>query len=248
MTLPALCPQQTALEAQPPPASTQQITEVGLARQERPLQQAVPVALHDAGACEHVLQPPDWQDWLLPQVVLHAPQLFASVCSFTQAPLQKDVPLGQQLPAEQTEPEPQEVPHEPQWLASVWVFTQALPQSWVCAGQPQPVAVQVPPVAQWLPQAPQLVGSAARSTHAPLQNVWPAAQQLALLHTWHRADTSRIGHRRSGEADQSGGARAISKSTARCPELWRERTSNEVARSPGPSSARSRRSQGTLAG
>ena len=84
-------------------------------------------------------------------VVVHAPQLFASVCVFTQTPLQPVNPEEQQIPPVQDnplwqliaptqgppagdwhDPEPHVAPaghalHDPQWFGSVFELTQTPP-------------------------------------------------------------------------------------------------------------------------
>jgi hypothetical protein len=63
----------------------------------------------------------------------------------------------------------------PQWALLVAVLAQVPPQEISAAPQQMP-AEQRP--AQGVPQAPQLLRSDVRSTHAPPQFVWPAGQHL----------------------------------------------------------------------
>lgn len=81
--------------------------------------------------------------------------------------------LGQpQVPVEHVPKRAHCVVHDPQCRGSVLVLTQPAPVHIVAgAGQAHAPAVQVPPVPQLLPQAPQFAVSVLVSTHLPPQSV-----------------------------------------------------------------------------
>jgi hypothetical protein len=74
-------------------------------------------------------QAPESQAWVMPHLLLQAPQLFGSVAVFTQLFPHFVVPaVHWQLPLMQLFPGPQTFPHEPQLFASNAVNTQVLLQ------------------------------------------------------------------------------------------------------------------------
>ncbi len=101
-------------------------------------------------------------------------------CGLEVQSVEAGVPLQLHAPAEQVAsaaatPGPRQAkPQAPQFAASVRVSTQRPPHEvGAAAGQAHWPAAQTPPAAQWRVHTPQLFGSEARSTHIPLQRVWP---------------------------------------------------------------------------
>ena len=89
------------------------------------------------------LQAPAAQVWPEGHALPHAPQLFVSLCGFTQLFPQKAMPAGHtevHAPFEQLVPVWHTVPQAPQLLASLLVSTQTDPQSVRLAGQTSPAS------------------------------------------------------------------------------------------------------------
>jgi hypothetical protein len=90
-------------------------------------------------------------------LVPHAPQLFASVEVFTQAPLHSVCPAGQpaQEPLTHETPDAHACPHEPQLFESVCLLTHAPEQRLRPVAQLQlfPPLLQHEPLLHW-PQPP----------------------------------------------------------------------------------------------
>ena len=128
-----------------------------------------------------------------PQALPQPPQLARSVAVFVQVPAVHSAKfvahlILQALPSHAALPllggAGQFLPQLPQFAVAVVKSTQDVPHS---CFEPQSV-VQVPfkqtwPVAQALPQLPQLVPELFTSTQLPLQFVWPAAQHSPFRHT-----------------------------------------------------------------
>jgi len=120
------------------------------------------------------------------QTVPQAPQLFRSVCSFTQTPLQRVKPdwhaVGVHAPAVHACPLGQAVPQVPQLLGSVCSLTQTPLHSVWPALQPPPApqapAVQGCPLAQAVPHVPQFDGSVVGSVQPPAHDV-PAQARVS---------------------------------------------------------------------
>jgi hypothetical protein len=118
-------------------------------------------------------------------LVPHAPQLFVSVCRFRHELPQSVSPVAQlQLfpPALQHEPFEQlpqgPLPQAPQLFVSVQRFLQPVPEQYVLpavAHEQVPLEHTASDEAHALPQPPQLFLSEVSSTHAPEQQLWPAA-------------------------------------------------------------------------
>lgn len=105
---------------------------------------------------------------VVPQALLHMPQLRGSLVRFTQTPLQDISPGGHwQAPPRHSRPAVQVMPQPPQFSSSVFVSTQPPAHAvrpiaqviWQVPFEQTDIALQV------VPQAPQLAGSLLRLTH-----------------------------------------------------------------------------------
>jgi hypothetical protein len=124
------------------------------------------------------------------QALPQDPQCALLLCASTQAPAQKVCPEAQRsrhAPLVQVRPTPQALPQAPQLASSVWRFT-SQPELGLLSQSAKPEAqamlqrpvvqlrVALAPVAQTVPQAPQVAGSLWRSTQEFPQRTWFVAQ------------------------------------------------------------------------
>jgi hypothetical protein len=107
-----------------------------------------------------------------PQRVSHAPQWFASVCSFTHVPPQLVCPVGHwHIPATHIAPIAQTLPHVPQLVRSVCRLMQSPPHMLEPVGHEHTPDAHVPAPPHMRPHAPQLFTSVATFTHWPRQAI-----------------------------------------------------------------------------
>jgi hypothetical protein len=118
------------------------------------------------------------------QATPQAPQLLASVCVFTQAPVhavRSSLPhMVAHAPVEHTWLVPHAVVHVPQCWGSLWVFVQTPLQRTPPLGHVHVPLAHVWPPVQTTPQAPQLFGSPFTLVQAPPQSSCCVGQPVAL--------------------------------------------------------------------